>query len=170
MKPSNIQTTTNTQNPQVHTPTSDAFVKPTAIDETSSKSDKKSEALKTPAHRTASDARFEEDARDLHRILPASRKVYIEGSRPDIQVPMREISLDPTPIQGTDEANWEKTHHFMSMTPPAFIPTPMSILTSPVACQNCANTGLQSAAIPNSSAVYPAHTDKRAHAISVPPT
>jgi phosphomethylpyrimidine synthase len=29
----------------------------------------------------------------LTRILPASKKVYIEGSRPDIQVPMREISL-----------------------------------------------------------------------------
>ena len=46
------------------------------------KADKKANALKTPAHRSASDARFEEDARDLHRILPASRKVYIEGSRP----------------------------------------------------------------------------------------
>lgn len=28
--------------------------------------------------------------------FPASQKIYIEGSRPDIQVPMREISLDPT--------------------------------------------------------------------------
>ena len=124
MKPSNIQTTTNTQNPQIHTPNSDALVKPTTIDETSSKSDKKSEALKTPAHRTASDARFEEDARDLHRILPASRKVYIEGSRPDIQVPMREISLDPTPIQGTDEANWEKN-------PPFYVYDTSGVYTDP---------------------------------------
>ncbi|HCD61100.1 MAG TPA: phosphomethylpyrimidine synthase ThiC, partial [Acinetobacter nosocomialis] len=37
------------------------------------------------------------DAKDLTRILPASKKVYIEGSRPDIQVPMREISLTDTP-------------------------------------------------------------------------
>lgn len=41
-----------------------------------SKADKKADALKTPAHRTSTDARFEEDARDLHRILPASQKVY----------------------------------------------------------------------------------------------
>ena len=69
-------------------------------------SDKNVDALKPPAHRTANDARFEEDARDLHRILPASKKVYIGGSRPDIQVPMREITLDPTPIQGVSESEW----------------------------------------------------------------
>ncbi|HQT25155.1 MAG TPA: hypothetical protein PLK99_00975, partial [Burkholderiales bacterium] len=28
--------------------------------------------------------------------FPKSRKVYVEGSRPDILVPMREISLSPT--------------------------------------------------------------------------
>ncbi|NHC04355.1 phosphomethylpyrimidine synthase ThiC [Acinetobacter sp. 187] len=39
----------------------------------------------------------EQEAKDLTRILPASRKVYIQGSRPDIQVPMREISLTETP-------------------------------------------------------------------------
>jgi Thiamine biosynthesis protein ThiC len=39
----------------------------------------------------------EQEARDLTRILPASRKVYLQGSRPDIQVPMREISLSETP-------------------------------------------------------------------------
>lgn len=42
-------------------------------------------------------AQHEQDAKDLTRILPASNKVYIEGSRPDIQVPMREISLTDTP-------------------------------------------------------------------------
>ena len=72
----------------------------------------KADALKTPAHRSETDARFEEDARDLHRILPASRKVYIEGSRPDIQVPMREITLDPTPIQGVPESEWEQNPPF----------------------------------------------------------
>ncbi|STZ76437.1 phosphomethylpyrimidine synthase ThiC [Bergeriella denitrificans] len=39
----------------------------------------------------------EQEARDLTRILPASRKVYIQGSRADIQVPFREISLTDTP-------------------------------------------------------------------------
>ena len=38
------------------------------------------------------------EAQDLTRILPASRKVYIEGSTPDIRVPMREISLTDTPL------------------------------------------------------------------------
>ncbi|MGG3921635.1 phosphomethylpyrimidine synthase ThiC, partial [Geobacillus thermodenitrificans] len=28
--------------------------------------------------------------------FPASRKVYVEGSRPDVRVPMREIALSPT--------------------------------------------------------------------------
>ncbi|MAZ86427.1 MAG: phosphomethylpyrimidine synthase ThiC [Cellvibrionaceae bacterium] len=35
-----------------------------------------------------------------------SKKIYVEGSRPDIQVPMREISLDPTLLQdGSKEEN-----------------------------------------------------------------
>jgi len=42
-------------------------------------------------------AQHEQDAKDLTRILPASRKVYVEGSRPDIKVPFREISLTETP-------------------------------------------------------------------------
>jgi len=33
---------------------------------------------------------------DARQPFPNSRKVYIEGSRPDIRVPMREISLSPT--------------------------------------------------------------------------
>jgi len=42
-------------------------------------------------------SQHDQEAKDLTRILPASRKVYIQGSRPDIQVPMREISLTDTP-------------------------------------------------------------------------
>ena len=42
-------------------------------------------------------AQHEQDAKDLTRILPASKKVYVTGSRPDIQVPFREISLTDTP-------------------------------------------------------------------------
>ena len=42
-------------------------------------------------------AQHEQDAKDLTRILPASQKIYVQGSRPDIQVPFREISLTETP-------------------------------------------------------------------------
>ncbi|WP_273428522.1 phosphomethylpyrimidine synthase ThiC [Chitinibacter tainanensis] len=37
--------------------------------------------------------------------LPNSRKVYVTGSRPDIQVPMREISQDDTPTMFGGEQN-----------------------------------------------------------------
>lgn len=50
-------------------------------------------------------AHHEQEARDLTRILPASRKVYIQGSRADIQVPMREISLSETPTSLGGEKN-----------------------------------------------------------------
>ena len=37
--------------------------------------------------------------------LPNSRKIYVEGSRPDIRVPMREITLTDTQINGGVEKN-----------------------------------------------------------------
>src|SRR6476469_11101564 len=37
--------------------------------------------------------------------LPASRKIYVEGSRPDIRVPMREISQSDTPASFGAEPN-----------------------------------------------------------------
>src|SRR5947209_4975378 len=37
--------------------------------------------------------------------FPASTKVYLSGSRPDIRVPMREISLSPTRGQYGNEDN-----------------------------------------------------------------
>ena len=37
--------------------------------------------------------------------LPASRKVYVEGSRSDIRVPFREITLSPTKTSSIDEEN-----------------------------------------------------------------
>src|ERR1700690_4655177 len=41
-----------------------------------------------------------------HRLMPASRRVYISGSRPDLQVPMREIALVPTKLpNGTEVPN-----------------------------------------------------------------
>ncbi|MBP2279574.1 phosphomethylpyrimidine synthase [Psychrobacter sp. PL19] len=95
-----------------------------AANATKDKADKKADALKTPAHRAATDARFEEDARDLHRILPASRKVYIEGSRPDIQVPMREISLADTSVGGTGDKEGEHN-------PPFYVYDTSGVYTDP---------------------------------------
>ena len=41
-----------------------------------------------------------------HRLFPASRRVYIPGSRPDLLVPMREIALSPTRLpNGTEVPN-----------------------------------------------------------------
>ena len=39
---------------------------------------------------------------DSVQPLPGSSKLYVQGSRPDIKVPMREIKLTPTPIDGGD--------------------------------------------------------------------
>jgi phosphomethylpyrimidine synthase len=44
-------------------------------------------------------------AADSVQPFPKSRKVYIEGSRPDIRVPMREITLDDTPTAFGGEQN-----------------------------------------------------------------
>ncbi len=35
--------------------------------------------------------------------LPGSRKVYVEGSRADLRVPMREIELSPTTSRNGEE-------------------------------------------------------------------
>jgi phosphomethylpyrimidine synthase len=41
-----------------------------------------------------------------HRLFPASRRVYIQGSRADVRVPMREIALSPTRVpNGTEVPN-----------------------------------------------------------------
>src|ERR1700741_5168081 len=37
--------------------------------------------------------------------LPASRKIYVEGTRPDIRVPMREITQTDTPATFGTEKN-----------------------------------------------------------------
>ena len=44
---------------------------------------------------------------DQQSIQPfaRSKKIYVEGSRPDIRVPMREISLDVTPTAFGGEIN-----------------------------------------------------------------
>lgn len=84
----------------------------------------KTPAHKTPAHRNPTDDRFEEEARDLTRALPASRKVYIQGSRPDIQVPMREITLTDTPVGGFGKAEGEKN-------PPFYVYDTSGVYTDP---------------------------------------
>ncbi|MEH6578497.1 MAG: phosphomethylpyrimidine synthase ThiC [Amphritea sp.] len=51
---------------------------------------------------------FDQDAKvekESVQPFPKSRKVYITGSREDIQVPMREISLDTTPTDMGGEVN-----------------------------------------------------------------
>lgn len=53
--------------------------------------------------------------------LPNSYKVYAQGSRPDIQVPMRKIIQSNTP----DNMGAEENPQFMSMTLPALIPIPL---------------------------------------------
>ena len=40
--------------------------------------------------------------------LPNSKKVYVQGSRPDIRVPMREISQADTLVHGAGAAGVEK--------------------------------------------------------------
>ena len=47
------------------------------------------------------------------RPFPNSRKIYVQGSRPDIRVPMREISLAATPAGigvGTQSADDRLRH------------------------------------------------------------
>ena len=62
--------------------------------------------LTTPTTQdTSAVAGCEQDAKELTRILPASRKVYVQGSRADIQVPFREISLTDTPTALGGEPN-----------------------------------------------------------------
>jgi len=42
---------------------------------------------------------------DVTRPFPGSKKIYIEGSRPDIRVPMREITQSPTTTTAKPEEN-----------------------------------------------------------------
>jgi len=43
---------------------------------------------------------------EVTRPIPGSRKIHVQGSRPDLRVPMREIALSPTPrLRGPAEVN-----------------------------------------------------------------
>ena len=46
-----------------------------------------------------------ENSHDAQQPFPNSRKVYIQGSRADIRVPMREITLSPTQTTAGVEEN-----------------------------------------------------------------
>src|ERR1700750_1183026 len=56
----------------------------------------------------ANDKVFARDAKAVAAAvepLPASRRIYVEGSRPDIRVPMREIAQSDTPVSFGAEKN-----------------------------------------------------------------
>ncbi len=48
---------------------------------------------------------LDEAAAEARHPYPNSHKVYVQGSRPDIRVPMREIRLSPTHTRNGEEAN-----------------------------------------------------------------
>ena len=50
--------------------------------------------------------KVEDQEEDGHKSFPNSSRVYLEGSRPDVAVPMREISLSPSSLpDGSSEPN-----------------------------------------------------------------
>lgn len=67
---------------------------------------------------------LEAQARNLTRNLPASRKVYVTGSRDDIRVPMREITLTDTPIGGLGKKEGEHN-------PPFYVYDTSGVYTDP---------------------------------------
>ncbi len=69
-----------------------------------------------------------------------SQKIYVQGSRPDIRVPMREISLDVTPTEFGGEINAP----WWSTTPPVLTPTPTSSSMCAKAWPMCVRRGLKS--------------------------
>ena len=78
------------------------------------------------------------------RPIPGSRKIHVEGSRPDLRVPMREIALTRTPtlFGGGDNRRSRST------TAPARTPIQPPTSTWPAACPRCARAGSKSAATP----------------------
>jgi len=55
------------------------------------------------------------------RPFPNSRKIYVEGSRPDLRVPMREVRQTPTVTTRASRRTLRST----STTPPGPSPTRM---------------------------------------------
>ena len=50
-----------------------------------------------------------------HKLFPASRRVHVTGSRPDIRVPMREIAQSDTAVVGG------AAHGSVEKNPPIFV-------------------------------------------------
>jgi phosphomethylpyrimidine synthase len=94
--------------------------------------------------------------------LPNSRKIYVEGSRPDIRVPMREISQDDTP---TACSAARRTRRSTFTTAPAPIPTRRPRSTSAPACRPCAQSWIAERGDTEALATCP-----RNSAASAPPT
>ena len=88
-------------------------------------------------------------ARDAHvdsaavAPLPNSRKIHVEGSRPDIRVPMREIAQSDTPASfGRREESADRRLRHVG---PVHRSRPRRS-TSAAACRRCARRGSPSAA------------------------
>ena len=80
-----------------------------------------------------------------------SRKIYVEGSRPDIRVPFREISLSDTP----SAFGAEQIRQSSFTIPPAPTPIPASTSTSVTACPRYAPSGSRNATIPRNCRARP---------------
>lgn len=80
--------------------------------------------------------------------FPNSQRIYLQGSRPDIQVPMREIQLSPTQIGGSkNEPRYEDNEAIRSMTPPVPMVTHKLNWMFITGCLNCVPLGSQIAKI-----------------------
>ena len=62
-----------------------------------------------------------------HQHFPNSRKIYVEGSRPDLKVPMREIALTST-----------ETEHGIERNPPIRVYDSSEFIPMPVQRSICA--------------------------------
>ena len=64
--------------------------------------------------------------------LPNSRKTYVEGSRPDIRVPMREITQSDTPIHFGAAASAAGAPARSEPNPPLFVYDTSGPYTDPI--------------------------------------
>ncbi len=103
---------------------------------------------------------------EVTRPFAASKKIYVQGSRPDLRVPMREVALTPTRINDGGEEN-----------PPIYIYDTSGPYTDPAAqidlrraCPRCASAWIRSATTPSSSPAPAPSTAAPARATRSSPT
>lgn len=77
--------------------------------------------------------------------LPNSRKIYVQGSRPDIQVPMREIRQTDT----MTNSGVEKIRRSGFTILPVLIPIRLRASISVPVCRHCARNGSKRGATPS---------------------